>query len=214
VTRRLIRDALTPKQQALVEQALPVAHALARKTARLKGIRSPDELEEVDQTVGEALCKAAPRYNGKRPTGFLNYAWKGMFGAVTELIGSLREVRAEAVDVATEGAEDLEDSTDYFSEVDEDDLRELESGAGDFVFDLYAVDALKDLGLSGPLRAALEALEPDQRQAFLLRYQDDTKIDDIASTMGIDRSKVKRLLAAARKSLRRLLFLSGIREAP
>lgn len=214
MTLRLQREALTPRQQSLVEQALPTAHKLARQAARRKGISSPADLEDVDQTVGEALSKAAPRFDGERPTGFLNYAWKGMFGAVAELIGSLLQVRAEAVEVATEGAEQLEDSIDYFSEVDEDDLREIEAGAGDFLFDLYAVDTLTDSGLSGQLRMAIEALDPDQRRAFLLRYQDDIKIDDIAAQMALDRSKVKRLIAAARERLRRLLFLSGIREAP
>jgi RNA polymerase sigma factor (sigma-70 family) len=217
VTRRLKREALTPRQQRFVEEALPTARALVRRIARLKGIHKEEELDEVDQTVGEALCKAVVGFDDTRPTGFLNYAWKSMFGAATELIDSFRRTRTQALQVAAEGAEALTDGADLFSEMegsDEDDICELDLGAEAFAFDLYIVDAIANAELSEPLRAALDSLESDERRAFLARYHDDTKFEEIAATMGVDRSKVRRLISSAQAKLRRSLLVQGIREAP
>jgi RNA polymerase sigma factor (sigma-70 family) len=217
VTRRLKPEALTPRQQRLVEEALPTAQALVRRTARLKGIHKEEDLEELDQTVGEVLSTVVRGYDETRPTGFLNYAWKRMFGTAAELIDSLSR-HAKALEIAAEGAEELADSTDPFSEspeeADEDDFRELDAGADAFTFDLYIVDAISSGGLSEPLKAALDAVDPDERRAFLARHRDDIKFEEIASMMGMDRSKVRRLISSARKKLKRLLLAQGIREAP
>jgi RNA polymerase sigma-70 factor (ECF subfamily) len=53
------------------------------------------------------------------------------------------------------------------------------------------------------LRAAVAALPPKQRQAVLLRYYADLKIDDVADVMGCARGTVKSLTAAAIANLRR-----------
>lgn len=55
------------------------------------------------------------------------------------------------------------------------------------------------------LRTAIENLPPNERQVIVLRYFNDMKIDDIASTMDISKSSVKRYLASGQNTLRKRL---------
>jgi len=197
-----------------VEEALPTAQALVRRAARLKGITKPDELEELDQAVGEVLCARVTTYDDQRSTALVNYAWTAMFCTATQLIGCFHATRARAIQVAAEGVEALTDSTDPFVESDgsdEEDLRALCEGAEAFVFDLDVVDAIEGGERADQLEAALAKLQSDERQAFVSRFRDDIKFEDIATAMAVDRSKVRRLIESARQKLRRLLLRQGIR---
>jgi RNA polymerase sigma-70 factor (ECF subfamily) len=60
------------------------------------------------------------------------------------------------------------------------------------------------------LRAAVIALPPKQREAVLLRYFADLKIDDVADVMGCAPGTVKSLTAAAIANLRRAV--GGLEE--
>ncbi|MFP4063549.1 MAG: RNA polymerase sigma factor [Halochromatium sp.] len=59
------------------------------------------------------------------------------------------------------------------------------------------------------VRAALDALPPNQRLALVLRYEEDLGYQEIAAAMGITAKAAERLLARGRERLRRLL---GSRE--
>lgn len=55
------------------------------------------------------------------------------------------------------------------------------------------------------LTQALETLPLKYRQAFLLRYENELKLEEIADFMGTSLSSVKRYIASARSSLQRKL---------
>jgi RNA polymerase sigma factor (sigma-70 family) len=222
VTAQRKRGALTQQQQQLVEEALPTAHALIRRAIQLKGIHTPSELDEVDQVVSEVLCRAALRYDEQRPTGFLNFAWKAMFGAAAEILGSLRAVHARALEVALDGAAAIEDGGDPFTEAEEDDRREIDLAATAFVFDLHIVDtieanaALHDERTKAlaELEASLIALDTGEIRVVKSRFWEGAKIAEIALEMGVSESTVKRLVASACKKLRHGLIERGVHEVP
>lgn len=53
------------------------------------------------------------------------------------------------------------------------------------------------------VRRAIEALPPNQRDAFLLQTLEDLSVEEIAQVMGRSRSSVKALLQRAKEALRR-----------
>lgn len=53
------------------------------------------------------------------------------------------------------------------------------------------------------VRRAIEALPPDQRDAFLLQTLEDLSVEEIAQVMGRSRTSAKALLQRAREALRR-----------
>jgi RNA polymerase sigma-70 factor (ECF subfamily) len=59
--------------------------------------------------------------------------------------------------------------------------------------------------LDAPLRSALEALDPAQREAFLLKYVEQLEYDEIAEITGAGVSALKMRVKRARERLRRLL---------
>jgi RNA polymerase sigma-70 factor (ECF subfamily) len=62
------------------------------------------------------------------------------------------------------------------------------------------------------VRRAVEALPPDQRDAFLLQTLEDLSVEEIAQVMGRSRASVKALLQRARESLRRDFGLTSAKE--
>lgn len=55
------------------------------------------------------------------------------------------------------------------------------------------------------LSLALEALPINERQVIIMKYYNNLKLDDIANAIGASKSSVKRYLASAQASLKRLL---------
>jgi RNA polymerase sigma factor (sigma-70 family) len=49
--------------------------------------------------------------------------------------------------------------------------------------------------------AALETLDPDEREALLLRYFQDKSVDEVVASMGRSRSTVLRIMGRARVKL-------------
>ena len=58
-----------------------------------------------------------------------------------------------------------------------------------------------DRDMSGQVRAALSKLPLQVRQAFLLRYENGLKLEEVADFMDVSLATVKRSIATARKSL-------------
>lgn len=225
---------LTREQQELVEKALPAAQRVARQAARRYRMTTPSELDDVKQVVYEALCIQAPRYDGKRPTGFINYAWKAMFGAVAKLSARRSLVHSRALEVALDRVETLEDTRDpltEFNDGDEVDIRELEHEGAAFVFDLFAIDTIEDArrrpdaevahqdalaNAFNELDSAVTVLDAQEAQLVKLRYlgEDSIKLAAIASIIDVSLATVKRIDERARDKLKQELVSRGVLGPP
>jgi RNA polymerase sigma factor (sigma-70 family) len=71
----------------------------------------------------------------------------------------------------------------------------------------------KDLAEAVAVRRAVEALPPNQRDAFLLQTLEDLSVEEIAQVMGRSRSSAKALLQRARETLRRDYGLTASEES-
>ena len=62
-----------------------------------------------------------------------------------------------------------------------------------------------DRDLSDQLHKALDQLPHNEQMAFLLRFENDLKLEEIADFMGVSLASAKRYIARARKSLQKSL---------
>jgi RNA polymerase sigma factor (sigma-70 family) len=221
---------LTPRQQKLVEAAIPMVDRLAWALAlrRFPGLRG-----ELRSAGYEGLVLAARSYDACLGERFTTYAWRRVFGAMIDCAHQVRPAARSLVEAMRRAGLDLaatlRDDTDVFSDGDGDVDRHL----GDVCDDVgLAMAAALGRGGGAPfgeealvekeayarairaLREARCALSPEGRLLLELRYEQGLTIAETAARVSMSEATVKRRCKEILTRLRRTLVARGISSSP
>ncbi|MEO5729379.1 MAG: sigma-70 family RNA polymerase sigma factor [Byssovorax sp.] len=220
---------LTPEQKERMEAAMPMVDRRARWMAR----RRPALTFGQYQSLGyEALWRAVLTFDASRGARFGTYAWLRCCGAMRD---GLREHTAQdplrrACQVfGITALSSFEANDDPFGETDEGTftalvkhcragLLEMETIAGCATWREQGEDGLVGHVARAyavkELESARGALEGEEAEIVALRFDADLAWAQVAETLGLSESTVKRRAAVVREKLRRELLARGVGEHP
>lgn len=212
-------------EHALVFQAMPGALFIIRKLARCYHVRaSQGILEDCEQVGCKALLESLPRYDKLRGP-FNPYAWKRVAGAVIRYLNRELSIQGGGLGDALEEAGEFEDTSDPFSDEDEDALGQLKGYCRSLTFARFMGDtrsALQEKPDDALIRAhALEALgaafgglDEQEVRLLTLRHWEERTWKQVAEALGMSEDRAKYLYERLRERLKRDLHSHGVSEPP
>ncbi|AUX39505.1 RNA polymerase sigma factor [Sorangium cellulosum] len=205
--------------------ALPMARHIARRTARIYGVRARQRLDDCEQTACQALLEACPGYDAARGVPFNVYAWKRVAGAVLRSLSREASIRRAGLDAALGAAEAMRDTSDPFGDDDADALAQLQDRCRALAFARFVADsgerlrarpedALARAQALEALRTALRGLDEREARLIELRYWQDLSWTKVAAELGVHEKQALRLDEQLRRRLRCALEASDVEEPP
>ena len=216
----------------LIEKHKPMVFHLAKKIAG--SLPFSLDFEDLIAYGQLGLIEASERFDAKRGNSFSTFAHYRIKGAIYDglremgVITRSRSVRfaAQANDVLTAEAEDalpgalgaddevkiVENLIDalipiYFLSIDDAESNELPADDAEISQNFETRDLLEKV------RAALDAVEPDEAELLQKLYFKNTLMKDLAAEMGVTKSWVSRLHARAIRHLQAVLRERGVLPA-
>lgn len=211
-------------EHARILQALPAALRVARTIARLHGVRTPEAIDDCEQTACQALLEACPGYDEAR--GPLEvFAWKRVAGAVTKWVNREASIRGAGLEAALAATEEMRDTSDPFGDDDADALDQLKSHCRTLTFLRFMRDtgellrerpddALARARAFEALKLALHGLSDLEMRLVELRYWQDLSWAKVGEALGIQEKQAQRLDERLRERLKSDLLARSIREPP
>ncbi|MGK3989976.1 sigma-70 family RNA polymerase sigma factor [Sorangium sp. So ce136] len=202
-----------------------MARHVARTTARVHGVRTPEGLEDCEQMAYQALLEASPGYDPTRGVPFSVYAWKRVAGAVIRLLTREASHRRAGLDAALEAAGSMRDESDPFGDDDTDALNQLKAQCRELVFARFVADtgerlrahpedAMARARALEALRTALRGLDEREARLIELRYWQDLSWAKVAAELGVHEKYALRLDEQLRRRLRGDLRASDVDAPP
>lgn len=202
-----------------------MARHVARRTALFYGVRTPERLEDCEQTAYQALLEACPGYDPARGVPFSVYAWKRVAGAVVRSLTREAPLRRAGLEAALDAAESMRDTSDPFGDGDTDALNQLKDRYRTLVFARFVADvgerlrahpedALARARAFEALAAALRGLDAREARLIELRYWQDLSWAQVAAALGVHEKYATRMDEQLRRRLRCDLRASDVEEPP
>lgn len=216
---------LTREQQLLVLDNQRFSHTMTRRLgAKYRGLIARDDVQQLVET---GLSESARAWRATEGTPFTHFAWKRIIGAVTR--AARDEVRQRsAVRRATAACLDMQDE-----QVDIEDTTEMLAARADTLSSRVAMAMVLGLATQasgdaavGPesalvesdfatkarasLRAAVDTLPERRRRLVEMYYFEGFELRDVAETMSLGYSTVRREHNEALDALRSHLRDAGI----
>ncbi|WP_437284422.1 sigma-70 family RNA polymerase sigma factor [Sorangium sp. So ce406] len=203
---------LSPDQQALVAQAVPLAEKLCDQFLRRTHARYV--ADDLRSAALQALHEAALGYDPARGVPFAVYAWRRIDGALSDTLRQESKHWRAAREDGYDAAEAVDDASDLLADGDAETTAHVDE-MGDQVA-AAAVLGLVGRALAAPgeegerLRAtydrairaaedALARLTEEERRVLLLHHVEERTWQAIGDALGCSESTAKRRGAAARK---------------
>jgi RNA polymerase sigma factor FliA len=211
-------------EHARILQALPNALRVARTIARLHGVRTPEAIDDCEQTACQAILEACPGYDETR--GPLDvFVWKRVAGAVTNWVNREASIRRAGFDAALDATEEMRDTSDPFGDDDADVLGQLKAQCRMLAFTRFTGDtgerlrerpddALARTRAFEALERALGELSELEAHLVELRYWQELSWAKVGEALGIHEKQAQRLDERLRERLKRNLRARNICEPP
>ncbi|WP_437476571.1 sigma-70 family RNA polymerase sigma factor [Sorangium sp. So ce1014] len=206
--------ALSPDQQALVAQAVPLAERLCDHF--LRRTRAHYVADDLRSAAFQALHEAALGYDPARGVPFPAYAWRRVDGALSDTLRQESKHWRAARDDGYDAAEAVQDTSDLLADGDAETTAQVD-GMGDEVAAAAVLGlvgrALRATGDEGErlratygrairaVEAALSRLLDEERRVLVLHHVEERTWQAIGAALGCSERTAKRRGAEARKRL-------------
>lgn len=205
--------------------ALPLARRVARATARIYGVRTRQGIEDCEQTAYQALLEAGLGFDETRGVPLGIYAWKRVAGAVMRQLTRDAPIRRAGAAAALDAAESMRDTSDPFSDDDDDASGQLMGHCRTLAFTRFVgdtgerlrahpEDALARTRAFEALAGALRGLDEREARLIELRYWQELSWVQVAAALGVHEKYATRMDEQLRKRLRGDLQASHVEEPP
>ncbi|XXX72625.1 sigma-70 family RNA polymerase sigma factor [Sorangium sp. So ce134] len=203
---------LSPDQQALVAQAVPLAERLCDHF--LRRTRARYMADDLRSAAFQALHEAAIAYDPARGVPFPAYAWRRVDGALSDTLRQEAKHWRAARDDAYDAAEAVHDTSDLLADGDAETTAQVDGMADEVAAAAVlglAGRALRAAGEEGErlratygrairaVEAALSRLTEEERRVLLLHHVEERTWQAIGDALGCSESTAKRRGTAARK---------------
>ncbi|AUX34378.1 MULTISPECIES: sigma-70 family RNA polymerase sigma factor [Sorangium] len=203
---------LSPDQQALVAQAVPLAEQLCDHFLRRTGARYM--ADDLRSAAFQALHEAALGYDPARGVPFPAYAWRRIDGALSDALRQESKHWRAARDDAYDAAEAVHDASDVLADGDAETTAQVDGMADEVA--AAAVLGLAGRALRAPgeegerlratygrairaAEAALSGLKDEERRVLVLHHVEQRTWPAIGAALGCSERTAKRRGAEARK---------------
>ncbi|WP_437806577.1 sigma-70 family RNA polymerase sigma factor [Sorangium sp. So ce1078] len=203
---------LSPDQQALVAQAVPLAERLCDHF--LRRTRARYVADDLRSAAFQALHEAAIGYDPDRGVPFPAYAWRRVDGALSDALRQESKHWRAARDDAYDAAETVQDTSDLLADSDAETTAHVDEMADEVAAAAVlglAGGALRAMGDEGErlratygrairaVEAALARLEDEERRVLVLHHVEERTWQAVGAELGCSERTAKRRGAEARK---------------